>query len=79
METFANVQDFEKEESFLKYLLGWNNTVASHMYSLLHNPQRILEDDQKFRKDTHEKWDLPFEEEMHSRINSKVEDLEQKF
>ena len=45
VQSFVSVQDFEKEESFLKYLLGWNNTIASHMSSLLKNPQRVNEDD----------------------------------
>lgn len=45
VQSFVSVHDFEKEESFLKYLLGWNNTIASHMFTLLKNPQRVHEDD----------------------------------
>ena len=73
-----SIHDFESEESFLKYLLGWNNTMASHLVSLLKNPQRIAEDDLKFRKDTLEKWGLPFDEEVHQREVSKKDDLDQK-
>ena len=77
--TFVSLSDYEKEENFLKYLLGWNNTLASHQKTLLSNPQKVAEDDQSFRKSFFEKWELPFEERISDRPIGQLDPLALRF
>jgi len=61
----VNLRCLETEETFLRYLSGWNNQLLTHICQLLqHRDQCLQQDDPKWRQETCERLDIAFNDDF---------------